>query len=361
MFPSKIISEPGLMDTDGNFSVEVIKDLQSSSHINKINEFLRQSPYAHPKQSIAWALCKNNAANYFIVLTLKNNRICAYSLIYEHRSKLLGLTKYYVEGGPIVHKLEALPIHLNHLLQSLDPKGLWLKIRPYFLGNDIEIANRHLEQNKFISKGNKSSSYISTINIPLNTPITQIKSKFRRSLKTQLNKASKLGLKAECCESEHIFLEFVEAYNQYAKNKNFGFIDHQEGLRIFNYFCKNGQSGCFIIIKVNQKLLGGVVLLAAGNRVFFEWGYSSHQPGQRKLPLGHVLQWQAINWAKEQKYELYDFGGYWSERGDKDPINRFKTGFSKNIMPVLPEYIYFISPVYGKFTEMLSRGLNLLM
>ncbi len=349
------MSESTVMDTDGNFSVEVIKDIQSSSYINKINEFLTQSPYAHPKQSIAWALCKNDAANYFIVLTLKNNHISAYSLIYEHRSTLPGLTKYYVEGGPIVHTLEALPIHLNHLLQSLDPKGLWLKIRPYFLGNDIEIANRYLEQIKFISKGNKSSNYTSTINILLNTPITQIKSNFRRSLKTQLNKASKLGLKAEHCDSEHIFLEFIEAYNQYAKNNHFGYIDKQDGLNIFNHFCKNSRDGCFIIIRESQKLLGGVVLLAVGNRVFFEWGYSSHQPEHRELPLGHLLQWDAINWAKEQNYQFYDFGGYWLERGNDDPINRFKTGFSKNIQSVLPEYTYQLSPIRSKLVQMLLR------
>jgi len=349
------MSESTVMDTDGNFSVEVIKDLQSSSYINKINEFLTQSTYAHPKQSIAWALCKNNAANYFIVLTLKNNHICAYSLVYEHRAKLPGLTKYHVEGGPIVHKLEVLPIHLNHLLRSLDPKGLWLKIRPYFLRDDIEIANRYLEKIKFISKGSKSSSYTSTINIHLNTPITQIKSKFRRSLKTQLNKAKKLGLEPEYCTSDETFLEFVDAYNQYAKNKNFGYIDQREGLYIFNHFCKNGQSGCFIIIRENQQLLGGIVLLAIGNRVFFEWGYSSHQPEHRELPVGHILQWQAINWAKEHNYQIYDFGGYWLEKGNDDPINRFKTGFSKNILSVLPEYTYQLSPIRSKLVEMLLR------
>jgi serine/alanine adding enzyme len=340
---------------EGNFSVVVIKDLRSTSYSDRINKFLVQSPYAHPKQSIAWALCKREFRQNFIVLTLENDHIYAYSLVYEHRSKLPGFSKYFVEGGPIVHSLDALPTHLNHLLQSLNNNGAWVKIRPYFTKDEIEIANKYLEQSKFISKGNKSSNYISTISVALDMPITQIKKGFRRSLKTQLNKASRLGLVPEYCNSDQIFLEFVDAYNLYAKNKNFGYIDHQEGLNIFNHFCKDGQSGCFIIIRENQKLLGGIVLLATGNSVFFEWGYSSHLPEHKKLPLGHVLQWKAINWAKEQKYEVYDFGGYWSERGDNDPINRFKTGFSKNILSVLPEYVYYLSPVYGRFIEILSK------
>ena len=46
---------------------------------------------------------------------------------------------------------------------------------------------------------------------------------------------------------------------------------------------------------------------------------------------------------------------YLEECGDNDSINRFKTGFSKNILSVLPEYMYYLSPMYGRFTEMLFK------
>lgn len=336
------------------FSVEVIRDLHTTPYAESIDTFLKQSPYAHPKQSIAWALCKNDPSRYFIVLTFKNERIYAYSLVYEHHSRVPGLLKYVVDGGPVVLSINALSIHLKQLLQSLNPHAAWLQVKPYLTGEDIQIANRYLQQNNFVARNVQSSTYISTINIPLNAQLSEIKTGFRRSLKTQLNKAANLGIEAKYCESEQTFIEFIDAYNQYAKNNNFGYIDHQEGINIFNRFCKNGQSGRFITIKENQQLLGGVVLLAIGNRVFFEWGYSSHQAVHRKLPLGHILQWQAITWAKEQGYELYDFGGYWPERGDDDPINRFKTGFSKNILSVMPEYTRQLSPIRCKILETLA-------
>ena len=59
--------------------------------------------------------------------------------------------------------------------------------------------------------------------------------------------------------------------------------------------------------------------------------------GSPPLPIGHGLQWKAIQWAKEAGFRSYDFGGYDRARGNEFSINQFKLGFSKMIEPLIPE------------------------
>jgi lipid II:glycine glycyltransferase (peptidoglycan interpeptide bridge formation enzyme) len=69
-----------------------------------------------------------------------------------------------------------------------------------------------------------------------------------------------------------------------------------------------------------------------------------------------MLHWHAILWARENGYRYYDFGGYWEVRGDADPINRFKTGFSKEIQRFVPEHVLLIKPLAAKSYLALARA-----
>lgn len=63
------------------------------------------------------------------------------------------------------------------------------------------------------------------------------------------------------------------------------------------------------------------------------------------MPLSHILHWEGIQLAKKEGYRRYDFGGYWDEAGDCNPINRFKLGFSKQIDQITGQYIYTVKPL----------------
>ncbi|NKB37617.1 MAG: GNAT family N-acetyltransferase [Gammaproteobacteria bacterium] len=332
----------------------VIKDIESNQYSTQIARFIEQQQFAYPKQKPLWAICDAANEQYFIVLTLYEEQIQAYSLIRERTIRFLGKSKFFIDGGPLLARHDLFMIHFQHLLKSFSGRGLWLKISPYITSEPLAELDEIVTAEGFVPRLKKPGNYLSTVVIDLELPLDEIRAGFRRSLKTQLNKSKKRQLMAKRCDSEDVFMQFVELLNVQARKKGFSVIEPEKGQRIFNSFLKNGRQGCFIVVQENQNLLGGLVLLAAGNRVIYEWGASTQDPEFSRLPIGHAMQWAAIIWSKEQGFRTYDFGGYWMERGDDDPINRFKTGFSKTIELVAPEYLYYFERLTGRLLDILS-------
>ena len=93
------------------------------------------------------------------------------------------------------------------------------------------------------------------------------------------------------------------------------------------------------------EVVAGILLVAAGDRIIYEWGATSEAPGHRSLPLLHMLHWEAIQWARSAGFRWDDFGGYREDRGDSDPINRFKTGFSRTVQRLLLEHVRVRRPL----------------
>jgi lipid II:glycine glycyltransferase (peptidoglycan interpeptide bridge formation enzyme) len=87
-------------------------------------------------------------------------------------------------------------------------------------------------------------------------------------------------------------------------------------------------------------LVGGNLMVPFGRKLLLEWGAFSEAPKFRKYPLAHLADWESIVWARNNGFQTLDFSGYWLDRGEDDPINHYKSGFSKTIIGVTPEYDY---------------------
>lgn len=76
------------------------------------------------------------------------------------------------------------------------------------------------------------------------------------------------------------------------------------------------------------QLLAGIITVKAGDRVTYLYGASSNE-GRNLMP-AYLLQWKAIQWAKDQGATSYDFFGIPPTGEEGHPMHglyRFKTGF----------------------------------
>jgi peptidoglycan pentaglycine glycine transferase (the first glycine) len=90
------------------------------------------------------------------------------------------------------------------------------------------------------------------------------------------------------------------------------------------------------IAEFEGRALAAIILFCMGNRATYVYGASSDE--HRNLMPNHLIQWEAIRWAKESGFSIYDFQGVSPMRGGEpaEPelagLNRFKEGFGAEYM-----------------------------
>jgi lipid II:glycine glycyltransferase (peptidoglycan interpeptide bridge formation enzyme) len=89
----------------------------------------------------------------------------------------------------------------------------------------------------------------------------------------------------------------------------------------------------------------------------------SRELHREKMP-NHLLQWEAIRWARAQGCHTYDFWGAPDSFQPGDPlwgVWRFKEGFGGTVIRTLGAWDYPASPgAYAVYTRLLPRLLALM-
>jgi hypothetical protein len=78
-----------------------------------------------------------------------------------------------------------------------------------------------------------------------------------------------------------------------------------------------------------------------------------------KIPLGYLLLWDMIRWAKSTGAEWFDMGGVTLAQGNEDAlegISRFKRYFSREVVEVGAEWVLEPSPVRARIAAIISSG-----
>ena len=89
----------------------------------------------------------------------------------------------------------------------------------------------------------------------------------------------------------------------------------------------------------------------------------SREAHREKMP-NHLLQWEAMRWAKAAGCETYDFWGAPDELTEADPmwgVWKFKEGFGGQVVRHIGAWDYAPSPLlYRLYTAILPRVLDVL-
>ncbi len=98
------------------------------------------------------------------------------------------------------------------------------------------------------------------------------------------------------------------------------------------------------------QVISGAFNFIIGDRAWYVYGASSNE--HRNLMPNHLMQWVAIQWAKEAGCKWYDFRGVSPRRGASEDddhlqgLNRFKEGFSPRYVEYIGEYDMVLSPLW---------------
>ncbi len=111
-----------------------------------------------------------------------------------------------------------------------------------------------------------------------------------------------------------------------------------------------------LLAHYGDEVLAGLMVFALGLRAWYLYGASSDK--HRNLMPNHLLQWQAMLWAKERGCTSYDLWGIPEEAGAGEEdmeevldrgglwgVYRFKRGFGGRVVRYSPSYDYVSSPL----------------
>ncbi len=116
------------------------------------------------------------------------------------------------------------------------------------------------------------------------------------------------------------------------------------------------------IAEYEGQALAGLILFRFGKKAWYMYGASRDL--HRNLMPNHLLQWEAMHWAKTQGCTVYDLWGAPNVRDESDPlwgVYRFKEGFGGQFVRHIGAYDYPISRFpYRIYTVSVPRYLEVL-
>lgn len=154
------------------------------------------------------------------------------------------------------------------------------------------------------------------------------------------------------------FPQIAQMYAETAVRDQFTIRPTAYYLDIWNAFYQAGMAQP-LLAEYEGRAIAAVVLVRYGRRVIYMYGASTDQERQR-MP-NHLLQWEAIRWAKAQGAAVYDFWGAPDEFVETDRmwgVWRFKQGYSGQVVRHIGAWDYAARPLlYWAYAQLLPRYL----
>ncbi|MFQ6015570.1 MAG: lipid II:glycine glycyltransferase FemX [Anaerolineae bacterium] len=205
----------------------------------------------------------------------------------------------------------------------------------------------------------------STLHLDLRADLETLLARMKSKTRYNIRLAERKGVEVREGASE----DFPTFYrlSQITSQRD-SFAIHQRGYYQEAWYLFAPVGMCTLLLASYQsEILAGLMAFACGRKAWYMYGASSNR--HRNLMPNHLLQWEAIKWAKGRGCHFYDLWGIPDEVGadpDKDwlaekrkggmwGVYRFKQGFGGRVVRYIGAYDYVYRPLlYRLVTKVLA-------
>ncbi|HID62763.1 MAG TPA: peptidoglycan bridge formation glycyltransferase FemA/FemB family protein [Anaerolineae bacterium] len=319
------------------------------------NSFVAAAPTGHLLQSWPWGQLKAAFGWQAVRVGVEDGGRLVAGAQVLFRSLLPYLSIAYVPKGPILdfgnqEISEALLSALHRLARQ--KRAILLKIEPE-LPHSPPVA-RQLQAWGF-RPSPQTIQPRSTIHIDLRPGLDEILARMKSKTRYNVRLAERKGVLVREGTADDLptFYGLIEL-----TGRRDGFAVHsREYYRTaYQLFVPPGLARLFLAA-YRDEVIAGLMAFAFGQRAWYMYGASSDRERNR-MP-NHLLQWQAIRWARERGCLTYDLWGIPDEVG-KEPekykktvtgrqgglwgVYRFKQGFGGQVVRYVGAYDYVYRP-----------------
>ncbi len=327
------------------------------------NRALLRLPQPHILQSWEWGAFKSRhgwSATHWLLNDADATPRAA-ALVLRRQLPRLPYGLLYIPKGPIVDHADAqawdaVLAHLERLARS--QRSIFVKIDP-----NVDIGNSTVTNRLLQRKWRPSAEQIqfrNTMTLDLaqdeDTLLGAMKSKWRYNVRL----AGRKGVTTQAGTIDDLPLLY-DMYRETSIRDGFVIrpLDYYQDA--WGSFIKRGLAHP-LIAEVDGDAVAMVLLFRFGGRAWYMYGASRNQY-RDKMP-NHLLQWEAIRWAKSVGCTVYDLWGAPDEPVESDPmwgVYRFKRGFGATLVRHIGAYDYVSSRLgYWIYSATMPRLLSLM-
>jgi len=325
------------------------------------NAFVEEHPLAHPLQLSAWAEFKKHFGwdSQRIGLFAGEELVAGAQVLYR-RIAGLPLKLAYIPKGPLVdwHNTGQITALLDAVHRQARGHGaVLLRLEP-------ELPDDPINHQTLTELGFKPAPRFiqprTTVWIDLTPEEEQILARMKQKWRYNVRLARRKGVQVRVGTAADVD-RFIELMQVTGARKEFGVHAPEYYRRFWQLFAPAGRAA-LLVAEFEQEMLAGIMVARTGRKAYYFYGASGNK--HRNLMPSHLLQWEAMLWAKNQGCTGYDLWGVPDEVGLNpdtpipDPptgmwgVWRFKRGFGGEIVRYVgawdKSYYPFILPLVHK-------------
>ena len=361
------------------------------------NELIRTLPKAHLLQTSQWADLKARFGwqPYYLVWEkdqdgwqmfvsqehdIEVSRPAAAGLLLE-REAFPGLRVHYLPKGPLLSDWTNQDLCEKVLVDLADYSrkrgALQLKIDP-----DLELGCGIPKEDNFqkFSEGESFQELLgrkgwvfsqeqiqfrNTVLVDLKEDEDQILARMKSKTRYNIRLSGRKDIQIRLGGLD----DLAALYQMYAEtSRRAGFTIRGESyyLALWRSFMQEGEwedpMAQPIIAEFEGKMVAGAVIFKFGDRSWYLHGMSLPEHSEKMAP--HLIQWEAMRWAKNQGCAVYDMWGAPDQFDETDSlwgVYRFKRGFGGDVSLTLGAWDYPTRPfAYMAYSRWLPKMLNIM-
>ena len=352
---------------------------------------LDQLPHPHALQSWAWGAFKSRWGWSAHPLVLAEEEGHAAALILKRQLPFTPFSILYAPKGPLLDyqnpalrqrvlaQLEQLARQEKALLIKIDPawgtsvsileKALLIKIDPDvpqatgFEPAEIDPIGTTLVS-ELQARGwlfsQEQVQFRNTVLLDLTRSEEDLLAAMKQKTRYNIRLAAKKGIVIRPGTPDDFPL-LVAMYRETAARDGFTIRPTGYYLDAWQTFYQAGLAQP-LLAEYEGEPVAGVLLVRSGPTVLYMYGASTEKERPR-MP-NHLLQWEAIRWAKAQGCTTYDFWGAPDEFVETDRmwgVWRFKEGFNGQVIQTIGAWDYPARPrLFRLYTQTLPRYIALI-
>lgn len=275
------------------------------------DSFVAEHPKGHLLQSYAWGDFKRRHQwpGLRVILTEPNSAkvVAGAQVLFR---EMAGLSVAYVPKGPVVdwENRELVETLLTTLRQvTKRRRAIYLKIEPNEPASP-ELHQRLLEYGFALS--DETVQPPSTIRVDLSGEPSVWLERMKQKTRYNIRLAERRGVTCRMADPANPadFNAFYKLMEVTGQRDSFGIHTAHYYKDALDTFCTApAGSGALWLAEFGGKIIAGVMVFTFGQESAYLYGASSNEH-RREMPT-YLLQWKAMQWAKEQGARYYDFWG----------------------------------------------------
>ncbi len=248
----------------------------------------------------------------------------------------------YVPKGPVVdfRNAQLVAATLASLEQiARQQNAFFIKIDP-----DVESTALTALTARGWRASREQIQFRNTVLLDLTPTEDQLLAAMRPKTRYNIRLAIKRGVCVEPGEPDDLFL-FYEMYAETGARDGFLIRKFPYYRDAWGAFMQEGRAR-MLLARVGGQTVAGLILFVFGKRAWYFYGASRN--AHRELMPNHLLQWEAIRWAKANGCTVYDFWGAPDTLDENAPmygVYRFKEGFGARFTPHIGAYDFVVNPL----------------